>query len=74
MQFKLNIDVGEVEINEAYYTTLQALIETEIERELREQVRENLRFNKEVRALADKIGGIVIAELTLSANKKLEED
>ena len=74
MQIKLNLDLAEIEIEEAYYTTLQNLIQNEIEKELRILVRENLRNNREVRNLADQLGNLVIAELVIATKKQEAED
>ena len=74
MQIKLNLDLAEIEIEEAYYTTLQDLIQNEIEKELRILVRENLRNNREVRNLADQLGNLVIAELVIATKKQEAED
>ena len=72
MQIELSIDLEKIEIDGEYYDLLQEIIRQEIESELRAQVRERFRHNREVRNLANKLGGIVIAELTL-ATKKQEE-
>lgn len=74
MQIKLDIDFNNIEVDGEYYETLQNVIQQEITMELRKQVREKLQHNKEVRALSDKIGGIIIAELTLAAEKPEESN